>query len=95
MHRVIKADPNEDAVSRAVEKEIHNSFLDRFMESQEGHQKGPHYNYFTVPAANKMNLYVVLYGNRKRKLCKLTDKEKRGKGGIRKTDYISACMIKI
>lgn len=46
-----RAGSNEGAVSRAKEEGIHNSFLDRFVKSQEGHQKGPHYNYFTVPAA--------------------------------------------
>lgn len=85
-----RAGSNEGAVRRAVEEGIHNSLLDWFLKSQEGHQKGPRYNYFTVPAANKMDLYVVLYGNgkSKKRLCKLTNKEKRGKRGIRKSDYV-------
>lgn len=55
-----RAGSNEGAVSRAVEEGIHNSFLERFVKSREGHQKGPLYNYFSVPAANKMDLYCTL-----------------------------------
>lgn len=62
-----RAGSNEGAGSRVVEEEIHYSFVDPFVNSQEGHRKGPYYNYFTVPAANKMDLYVVLYGNCKSK----------------------------
>lgn len=90
-----RAGSNEGAVRRAVGEGIHNSFLDWFVKIQGGIRKVHMIITLLFQLPIRWIYIFVLYGNEVGGGgFQLTNKEKRGKRGIKKSDQVCACMIK-